>query len=559
MNKNPIPTHIRRMAVLVVFIAMFFSVLGSPAASTAIAQEPTPTSDVSGQLATVDLAVTQILIDSPDETVDTNIYVNDDVKVYIDVYNLGDTVSGSFTVNIYLDSVPPVNPPVNPEDCNNIGRDYYYNSTGLGGGSFKTLQITIPAGNLIAGQYSITAYADSGCVIVEDDETNNIGAQEFTVHPLPQTTSAPDHDSVGSPRVFASLPYTDTVDVRGATRHASDPTGMTCTTPNDTRVVDAGLASVWYQYTATSNTTLFVDTFGSNYDTYLAAWQGGIPGVGSLIGCNEDSGGVHQSALSVPVTNGTTYYFLVAQFSNDITNVEVEGASLDGKSSTDVEAQAGGNLVFRAHEGSDETSCTPPVGGPQVFADVPSSYWARDYIEAMYYCGYTAGCSVTSPLLFCPEQNMNRAQSAVFLLRSKYGGNYILPSPPYSTFKDNFSSGPWAQPWAQGLYNAGMTAGCSLSGPLLFCPWDNTTRAQLAVFGLRMKFGDSYPLPPATGTVFADMPAGHWATGWAEQAYANGLILACGTQGGKPMFCPDSLVSRASASFTIVKAKNLIP
>jgi hypothetical protein len=346
MNQNPIPTHIRRMAVLVVFIALSFSVLGSPAASTAIAQEPTPTDDVSGQNGTVNLAVTNIGIFSPDTDLDPKIYANDDVKVYIYVYNLGDTASGSFTVNIYLDSVPPVN----PEDCNNIGRDYYYNSTGLGGGSFETLQITIPAGNLIAGQYSITAYADSGCVIGEDDETDNIATQEFTVHP--QTISAPDHDSVGSPRVIASLPYTDTVDVRGATRHASDPTGMTCTTLNGTRVVDAGLASVWYQYTAASDTTLFVDTFGSNYDTYLAAWQGGIPGVGTLIGCNEDSGGVHQSALSVPVTNGTTYYFLVAQFSNDITNVEVEGASLDGKSSTDVEAQAGGMLNFRVREGA---------------------------------------------------------------------------------------------------------------------------------------------------------------------------------------------------------------
>jgi hypothetical protein len=194
-----------------------------------------------------------------------------------------------------------------------------------------------------------------------------------------------------------------------------------------------------------------------------------------------------------------------------------------------------------------------------VFADVPASHWAREYIEAMYLNGYTAGCSVSGPLLFCPEMIMNRAQSAVFLLRGEFGVNYVYPPPPYPTFQDNFSSGPWAQPWAQGLYNAGMTAGCSLSGPLLFCPWDNTTRAQLAVFGLRMKFGDSYPLPPATGTVFADMPAGHWATGWAEQAYANGLIPACGTQGGKPMFCPDSLVTRASASYTIVKAKGLLP
>lgn len=206
-----------------------------------------------------------------------------------------------------------------------------------------------------------------------------------------------------------------------------------------------------------------------------------------------------------------------------------------------------------------EVGCNPPVGGAQVFEDVPLDYWARDYIEAMYYCGYTAGCSTSGPLLFCPDTVMNRAQSAVFLLRSRYGGSYTPPAPPYTTFSDNFSPGPWAEPWAQGLYNAGMTAGCATTPFLIFCPWEPATQAQLAVFGMRMKFGDALPLPTPTGTVFADMPISHWATGWAEQAYANDLILPCGTQGGLPLFCPDSLVSRASASYTIVKAKNLLP
>jgi len=220
-----------------------------------------------------------------------------------------------------------------------------------------------------------------------------------------------------------------------------------------------------------------------------------------------------------------------------------------------------GPITVNVADDGDEgnVSCNPPVGGPQVFADVPTNHWARDYIEAMYYCGYTAGCSTSGPLMFCPDTTMNRAQSSVFLLRSRYGGSYVPPAPPYTTFKDDFSPGPWAQPWAQGLFNAGMTAGCNSGSFMLFCPWDSATQAQLAVFGMRMKFGDSLPLPTATGTVFADMPISHWATGWAEQAYANDLILPCGMQNGKPLFCPDSLVSRASASYTIVKAKNLLP
>lgn len=202
--------------------------------------------------------------------------------------------------------------------------------------------------------------------------------------------------------------------------------------------------------------------------------------------------------------------------------------------------------------------CTIPTGNPPVFGDVPNGYWAKAEIEAMYYCGYTGGCS-TTPLLFCPEKIMSRAESAVFLLRGSLGTSYTPPAPPWNTFQDSFSPGPWAQGWVQGLYNAGMTAGCS-TNPMLYCPWQETTRAELAVFALRLKYGTSYFPPPATGTVFADITdPNFWAARWAERAYIDGLIASCGTQGSLPMFCPTSLVSRALASVSIVKAKGLLP
>ena len=49
----------------------------------------------------------------------------------------------------------------------------------------------------------------------------------------------------------------------------------------------------------------------------------------------------------------------------------------------------------------------------------------------------------------------------------------------------------------------------------------------------------------------------YWGTKWAEQAYRDGLLPACGTQGGKPLFCPNDLVNRAWAAYMIVKAKDL--
>ena len=60
------------------------------------------------------------------------------------------------------------------------------------------------------------------------------------------------------------------------------------------------------------------------------------------------------------------------------------------------------------------------------------------------------------------------------------------------------------------------------------------------------------------GGVLAD-EAGTWHSGtkWAEQAYADGLLPACGTSGEKPLFCPNDLVTRAWGAYMIVKANDL--
>jgi len=191
------------------------------------------------------------------------------------------------------------------------------------------------------------------------------------------------------------------------------------------------------------------------------------------------------------------------------------------------------------------------------FGDVPSSHPYFDYIEILYANGYTGGCS-TSPLLFCPDMVMDRAQSAVFMLRGNFGSGYT-PVTPTHFFKDNWSRAGWAEGWAESMYLEGLTAGCVLN-PLKFCPYEKLTNEQAAVFGLRLKYGTSYMPPPATGTVFADMTnPGYWAISWAEQAYLDGLIPSCGTDiaTGKPKFCPRDQVDRGFGAFIIVTAKNL--
>jgi len=80
----------------------------------------------------------------------------------------------------------------------------------------------------------------------------------------------------------------------------------------------------------------------------------------------------------------------------------------------------------------------------------------------------------------------------------------------------------------------------------------------VVIFGLRMKHGINYLPPAATGTLFADMTdTNYYATSWAEQAYREGLMPACDTSAGKPMFCPKELVTRGLGAHVIVRAKNL--
>jgi hypothetical protein len=189
------------------------------------------------------------------------------------------------------------------------------------------------------------------------------------------------------------------------------------------------------------------------------------------------------------------------------------------------------------------------------FADVPTTHTYFNDVEILYANGLTGGCAA-NPLKFCPDQIMNRGQTAVFMLRGNFGSSYVPPVPTH-IFQDDWSKGTWAEPWAEGMKLEGLSAGC-LVNPPKYCPWDQIPREQAVIFALRMKNGKDYTPPPATGTLFADMTnTGYYATAWAEQAYLDGLIPNCGTSGGKPLFCPKTLVSRGLGAYMIVRAKSL--
>ncbi|HYO14969.1 MAG TPA: S-layer homology domain-containing protein [Thermoanaerobaculia bacterium] len=122
----------------------------------------------------------------------------------------------------------------------------------------------------------------------------------------------------------------------------------------------------------------------------------------------------------------------------------------------------------------------PPAVG--VFSDVATSFWAAPSIEQIFADGITSGCAV-SPLRYCPETPLTRAEMAVLLLRAKHGGAYVPPPATGTQFSDVVSS-YWAAPWIEQLAAEGITGGCGTS-PLRYCPEENVTRAQMASFLVR--------------------------------------------------------------------------
>ncbi len=295
-------------------------------------------------------------------------YTNDNVYVGVQVNNASSTAARSFWIDIYLNRAP--------SGCNDPG-DYKAQANGLAGNSSSIWQVKIPASHArAAGGVQIYAYADSGCNLQEDNETDNVAGPYALTYQAPPV-APPAHDDIANARETLPFPYADNVDVRGATQLPSDPAAPSCN-------LAPGLASVWYRYTPSFNSTLKLDTFGSSYDTYIAVWSG-APESLTPVACNDDYGGGLQSFVQFDVNAGTTYYAQVAQY-NGASNVALgqtalpdgtisprpnldSGISLAPESEKQIPAEgeagalAGGSLNFHANFVTYTISGNVGVGG----------------------------------------------------------------------------------------------------------------------------------------------------------------------------------------------------
>jgi hypothetical protein len=142
----------------------------------------------------------------------------------------------------------------------------------------------------------------------------------------------PANDEFANATIFNSVPYTDSVDTTGATENPNDPTvNVMC----GDGFLRKGDKNVWYKYNAGSSNPVFIDTIGSDYDTYLAVWTGTALGSLALVGCNDDTESNLQSQLVLNPLAGTSYYIEVAGYSGRQTSAD--------------ENNPGGNLKFHVN------------------------------------------------------------------------------------------------------------------------------------------------------------------------------------------------------------------
>ena len=156
--------------------------------------------------------------------------------------------------------------------------------------------------------------------------------------------------------------------------------------------------------------------------------------------------------------------------------------------------------TVRVLDGND-----PPAVSETRFDDVDADGFHAPFIERMAELGVTRGCGDGSG--FCPDQNVTRAQMAVFLSRA-----YNLPDGPDPVFADVPGDAWYAADVAK-LAASGITVGCR--DGTVFCPSRDTTRGQMATFLHRAEnLGEpaesgSTPNPAMDGGGVISAGAGH--------------------------------------------------
>jgi len=198
-----------------------------------------------------------------------------------------------------------------------------------------------------------------------------------------------------------------------------------------------------------------------------------------------------------------------------------------------------------------KAGCASPVAAKSIqvdFLDMPPSNGFHDFVNTVARNGITAGCGGGN---YCGTWPVTRAQMAVFLLKARHGSAFQPPSCS-GRFDDVPCPDGFAVDWIEQLALENITGGC---GGNNYCPDAPVRRDQMAVLLLKAALGPGYAPPPATGTIFADVPAGAFAAAWIEDLYVKGISAGCLI--GPLRYCPATTNNRQQMATFITRAFGL--
>jgi len=432
------------------------------------------------------------------------LYTTDTLYVDWAVINDGSVAtSTTFYTQLYVDGVLKqtwqTNPPLNPNRWCYI-LDY-------------------PMGSLSAGTHTIKIVADSTNAVDESNESDNeytktitvqASAISYTVTTNPSGLQvAVDGTTYTSPKPFSWIPGSS------HTLSVSSPQSGT----SGTRYVysswsDGGAQS--HTITVPSSST----TFTANFTTQFSLTTS-----------------VNPSAGGVVTPSGTNWY-------NSGQTVSVSASANAGYSFSNWSGDLSGSTNPASLVMTRPKNVTANFSLVNVFLDVPSGYWAYDYIIAIYNNGITTGCVQDDPSTpqnerrYCPEDSVTRGQMAAFIIRAKYGENFTYTQTPY--FSDVPSNHIFFK-YVQKMKDEGLTA---VSG--IYMVDEPVTRGQMAAFIIRAKFGENFTYTQTP--YFSDVPATHNFFKYVQKLKDEGITAVSGTYG------VDDIVTRAQMAAFLARA-----
>ncbi len=188
----------------------------------------------------------------------------------------------------------------------------------------------------------------------------------------------------------------------------------------------------------------------------------------------------------------------------------------------------------------------------QIFADVPPSAYYFDAANLLYTYGITNGCS-SAPLDYCPLNDVTRAEMAIFIVRSVWGSTPYTP-PANQIFVD-VPPGSFGYSEIQELSALGITNGCAAAVPPStlpsFCPSENITRNEMAIFIINARLGAGLPFEFPSTPYFTDVPTGAFAFDQIQRMRQDNITSGCSAT----QFCPSENVTRGDMAIFIMRGE----